>query len=329
MANIKDVAVLAGVSVTTVSRVLNNRGYIGKETREKVEAAMTELNYSPNQLARALQKSQSYILGMIVPDSNHPFFSELIKHVEVHANEQNYKILICNSLDQPEKEAKYIDMLTQNRVDGIIMCSHTLDVDAYINVNFPIVTFDRIISNRFPYVASDNFRGGELATEHLIQLGCTRLLHISGPLKLDLLANRRADAFKLTCMRHDLPYKVIEGTHDNLTFEYFSKFIKDEVADNLMNFDGIFCSNDIVAYALYLYATENGIKVPDQLKIVGYDYHSFTRMLQTPKLTTIAQPTNRLGKVLSSTLINMIENKDRDTINNTVVDVELIKGETT
>ena len=329
MSNIKDVAIRAGVSVTTVSRVLNNRGYIGKETRKKVEKAISEINYSPNQIARALQKSQSYILGIIVPDSNHPFFSELIKHVEVHASEQNYKVLICNSLDQPEKEANYISMLQENRVDGIIMCSHTLDVEEYKKLTFPIVTFDRIITNQFPYVTSDNFCGGGIATEHLIQSGCKNLLHISGPLKLDLLANRRADAFKLTCMRHNIPYQVIEYSHDSLTFEYFINFIKNEVSEMLPNFDGVFCSNDIVAYALYLYATETGINIPDQLKIVGYDYHSFTKMLQTPRLTTIAQPIKRLGKVLSSTIINMIESKDKDTINNTVVDVELIKGQTT
>ncbi|RSK26172.1 LacI family transcriptional regulator [Bacillus sp. HMF5848] len=329
MTTIKDVAQRAGVSITTVSRVLNNRGYISKETRRKVEEAMTEINYSPNEIARALQKSQSYILGMIVPDSNHPFFSELIKHVEIYANEKNYKVLICNSLDQPEKEEKYIRMMKENRVDGIIMCSHTLDVNEYKKVNSPIVTFDRIISNQFPYVASDNFRGGELATTHLIQSGCKRLLHISGPLKLDLLANRRTDAFLVTCLRHKVSHHVIEGSQDNLTFEYFHNFIKSEIADTLSEYDGVFCTNDMVAYALFLYATENGIKIPEQLKIVGYDYHSFTRMLQTPKLTTIAQPVNRLGKVLSSTIINMIENKDADTINNSVVDVELIKGHTT
>lgn len=329
MANIKDVAIRAGVSVTTVSRVMNNRGYIGKETRKKVEDAMTEMNYFPNQIARALQKSQSYILGMIVPDSNHPFFSELIKYVEMYANEKNYKILICNSNDELEKETHYISMLRENRVDGIIMCSHTLDVEAYKTVDFPIVTFDRIISDKFPYVASDNFRGGELATTHLIESGCKRLLHISGPLKLDLLANRRADAFKLTCMKHNIDHDVIEGTNDNLTFEYFSDFINKEVSGSLTDYDGVFCSNDIVAYALYLHALERGINVPDQLKIVGYDYHSFTRMLQTPKLTTIKQPVSRLGKVLSSTIINLIEIDDKETINNTVVDIELIKGHTT
>ncbi|MDC3417435.1 LacI family DNA-binding transcriptional regulator [Aquibacillus salsiterrae] len=327
--NIKDVAIRAGVSVTTVSRVLNNRGYIGKETRKKVEKAMEEINYSPNQIARALQKSQSYILGIIVPDSNHPFFSELIKHVEITANEHNYKVLICNSLDQLEKETKYISMLKENRVDGLIMCSHTLDVEEYKKLSFPVVTFDRIIANHFPYVAADNYRGGEIATEHLIESGCKKLLHISGPLKLDLLPNRRTDAFRLTCMKHNIDHEVIEGTQDNLTFDYFSDFIESEVSVKLTDFDGVFCSNDLVAYALYLYAAKNNIKVPEQLKIVGYDFHSFTRMLQTPKLTTIAQPVSRIGKILSTTVINMVETKELDSINNSVVDVELIKGETT
>ncbi|MBD8069612.1 LacI family DNA-binding transcriptional regulator [Bacillus sp. PS06] len=329
MVNIKDVAIRAGVSVTTVSRVLNNRGYIGKETREKVEKAMAEINYFPNQIARALQKSQSYILGIIVPDSNNPFFSELVKHVEINANANNYKLLVCNSLDQSEKEAKYIRMLKENRVDGIIMCSHTLDVGEYTQINFPIVTFDRIIANQFPYVSSDNFKGGEIATEHLIASGCKKLLHLSGPLKLDLLPNRRSDAFRLTCMKHNIEFEVVEATQDNLTFQYFRDFIRTEIADTLSHFDGVFCSNDILAYALYLHAIENNIKVPEQLKIIGYDYHSFTRMLQTPKLTTISQPISRLGKILSNTIISMIETKDKDSVNNIVVDVELIKGDTT
>lgn len=329
MTNIKDVAQHAGVSVTTVSRVMNNRGYIGKGTRKKVEEAMMELNYSPNQIARALQKSQSYLLGVIVPDSNHPFFSELIKYIEMSADELNYKILICNSLDQPDKELHYVTMLRENRVDGIIMCSHSINIERYKTLSLPIVTFDRIISDKFPYVASDNFRGGEIATTHLIELGCKRLLHLSGPSNLDSLANRRADAFRLTCIKYNVDFDIIEGTNGNMTFEYFNEFIKEELALKLSNYDGVFCSNDIEAYALYVYAHEIGIKVPEQLKIVGYDYHSFTRMIQNPKLTTIKQPIHKLGKVLSYTLINFIENIDKDTVNNSVLDIELIKGDTT
>ncbi|MDQ0338541.1 LacI family sucrose operon transcriptional repressor [Caldalkalibacillus uzonensis] len=329
MPSIKDVAKKAGVSVTTVSRVLNNRGYISKETRRKVEQAMAEIDYHPNQIARALQKSQSYLLGVIVPDSNHPFFAELIKYIEIYAHEQNYKILICNSSDDPDKEAKYIAMLRENRVDGIIMCSHTLDIEEYKKVKLPIVSFDRIISEEIPYVGSDNFLGGELATEHLISRGCQRLLHISGPLELDMLPNRRADAFKLKCMQHNIPFKIVECEFNRLTFDYYRDLITHEVSKYLNDFDGIFCSNDLVAYALYVYAAQQGIKVPEQLKIVGYDFHSFTRMLQLPKLTTIKQPIDKIGKVLCSTLIKMVGGHEEDMISNTIVSVELIKGDTT
>lgn len=330
MAGIKDVAKAAGVSVATVSRVMNNRGYISKETRRKVEKAMESIDYHPNQIARALQKNQSYFIGIIVPDSNHPFFSDLIKYVEMSANERNYKLLVCNSLDDPDKEAKYISMLRQNQVDGIIMCSHTMDTESYRKVPFPIVSFDRFISSTIPCVGSDNYRGGELATEHLIGLGCKRLLHISGPLDLDILSNRRRDAFVITSMKHDVAYDIIEGAHNRLTFDYFWAFIHENLTpERLQKYDGIFCSNDIVAYALYLYAQQHGIDVPSQLKIIGYDYHSFTRMLQNPKLTTIMQPSDRIGVMLTNTLIQMIENADGELINNTTVDVTLVKGDTT
>ncbi|MGZ7445654.1 LacI family DNA-binding transcriptional regulator [Paenibacillus sp. TH7-28] len=330
MASIKDVAKVAGVSVTTVSRVMNNRGYISKETRRKVEKAMEMIDYHPNEIARALQKNQSYFIGIIVPDSNHPFFSDLIKYVEVSANEKNYKLLVCNSLEDPAKEANYISMLRQNRVDGIIMCSHTMDIESYKKVPFPIVSFDRLVSADIPCVGSDNYRGGELATEHLIGRGCKRLLHISGPLGLDMLSNRRRDAFVITCMKHGIDYDIIEGAHNKLTFDYFWSFIAEKLPpDKLGEYDGVFCSNDIVAYALYIYAQQHGIRVPQDFKIVGYDYHSFTRMLQNPKLTTIMQPSDRIGAMLTNTLIRMIENTEGELINNTTVDITLIQGETT
>lgn len=328
MPSIKDVAIKAGVSVTTVSRVINNRGYIGKQTRKKVEQAMAEIDYQPNLIARSLQRNQSFLLGVIVPDSNHPFFSELIKYIEMYATELNYKILICNSLDSPSKEQQYISMLRQNRVDGIIMCSHTLNIQDYQKVDLPIVSFDRIISNKFPYVGSDNFRGGEIAAEHLISKGCKSLLYLSGPLDVDLLPNRRWDAFRVKCLNANVSFDVIECRDNQLNFDSLSTFINNEVLDRIHDFDGVFC-NDTAAYALYIQATEKGIEVPEQLKIVGYDYHSFTRMLQHPKLTTIKQPIDRIGKTLSSTIIKMVENKDEETTNNTIMDVELIQGNTT
>lgn len=326
MVNIKDVAKKAGVSVTTVSRTMNNRGYISKETRTKVEQAIKKLDYQPNQIARALFKKHSYVIGIIVPDLSHPFFAEIINWIEAYASDRNYKILVCNSLHDADKEKKYLDMLRQHRVDGIIMCSHTLDVDAYQKTKMPIVSFDRIISPSIPYVASNNYKGGVLATKHLIDRNCKKLLHISGPLTNDLLANRRADAFQATCTESGIDYKIIEGAYVKSTFEDNWNFIENKIAPPLSEFDGVFCSNDIIAYTLFVFASKAKIRIPEQLKIIGYDYHSFTRMLKHPILTTIKQPVDLIGKKLCSTLIDKIENAS---VGNCVFDVQLIKGETT
>jgi family./Bacterial regulatory proteins, lacI family. len=174
MATIKDVAERAGVTVTTVSRVLNNRGYISEKTREKVYEAMKELNYQPNELARSLYRKKSYLIGLLIPSVAHPFFAELTNYIEYYAYQNDYKILLCNSGQDVEKEKEYIDMLKRHQVDGIIIGSHTLKAEQYINVNLPIVAIDRYFSEKIPYVASDNYNGGVLATKLLIQKGCKK-----------------------------------------------------------------------------------------------------------------------------------------------------------
>ena len=328
-ANIKDVAKKAGVSITTVSRVLNNHPNVSEKTKTTVSNVMQELNYYPHQIARALSKKQSFLIGMLVPDCANPFFAELIKYVELQAQKHDYKLLLCNSLNNKEKELKYIAMLEQNRVDGIIMGSHTLDVDFYKDLNAPIITFDRYIDENIPYVSGDNFHGGQLATKHLLENGCKNLLHISGALHLNTFANRRAEAFKLTCMENNISYKIIELEHTKLTFDYFYDFIVEQVAPVLHEVDGVFCSNDLLAYALYVYCLENNIQVPHDLKIIGYDYNSFIRMLKTPRITTIAQPAEKLANALWDGLLQLIEDPKSHNVHNKVVSVHLVQGDTT
>lgn len=329
MVSIKDVAKHAGVSVTTVSRVMNNRGYIGDATRKKVEEAIKALNYSPNQIARSLLSNESHLIGLIVPEIRHPFFSEIVHWIEHYASQNNFKIIICNSVNDKEKEAGYLQMLKEHRADGVIMCSHTLDIEVYKSLTMPIVTFDRIISSKIPYVASDNYHGGELATQHLIKKGCRKLLHIAGPLDFEMLSNRRFDAFQMTCSRNSIMWDVIEGANVDFTFEDNYRFIEENLADRIRDFDGVFCSNDIMAYALSVYANTHGIAVPDDLKIIGYDYNSFVRTLQTPKLTTIKQPIEQLSKQLVKSLIKQMKQSDQPLTERAIFDVELIKGETT
>src|SRR5471030_2413619 len=133
MATIKDVAEVAGITVTTVSRVLNNRGYISEKTRKKVYDAMQQLNYRPNEMARSLLRKKSNLIGLIIPTVAHPFFSELTNYIEYYAYKLGYKILLCNSYQDSVKEKEYIMMLKSNQVDGIIMASHTLEIDEYLN----------------------------------------------------------------------------------------------------------------------------------------------------------------------------------------------------
>jgi len=329
MVSIKDVAKEAGVSITTVSRVMNNRGYIGEATRKKVEAAISSLNYSPNQIARSLLSNQSYLIGLVVPEIKHPFFSEMVHWIEHYAELYNYKIIICNSVNNSEKETKYLKMLKEHRADGVIMCSHTLDTAVYKDISLPIVSFDRIISDDIPYIASDNYRGGELATDHLITQGCKRLLHISGPLNYEMLSNRRKDAFTVTCNRYGVHYDVIEGADIESSFDDYYSFIENELSEKIHHYDGVFCSNDLLAYALVIYAENNNISIPHNLKIVGYDHHSFSRMINNPKLTTIEQPIKILSEQLVNALLNEINFPNVKNNISSLYNVELIKGDTT
>ena len=209
------------------------------------------------------------------------------------------------------------------------MGSHLINTDFYQSIERPIITFDRHLSDKIPYIGSDNFTGGQLATQHLIDRGCKNLLHLSGSCKLPTLANKRADGFKLTCMQNNVTYEILEYQHTKLTFDYYYQYIETVVAPLLDHIDGVFCSNDILAYALYIYCTHHAISVPDALKIVGYDNSEFTRMLQSPRLTTIAQPIPIMGELLCTNMIKLIEEGEKATVYNQIVGVKLIQGTTT
>ncbi|CAH0118073.1 HTH-type transcriptional regulator DegA [Paenibacillus sp. CECT 9249] len=302
MATIKDVAEKAQVSVTTVSRVLNNRGYISQATREKVFRIMKEMNYQPNEIARSLMRKRSMMLGMIIPTIAHPFFGELAYHIENYASSLGYKMLICNSRMNQRKEKEYIDMLKSNRVDGIIMGSHTLDVSEYIQLQQPIVTLDRRIAD-IPYVSSDNYRGGVLAAELLIRKGCRKIAHICGNLSLDLLGNLRSESFLDLLQKNDIETVVIELGTDVFESEDYENMITRLFEDH-PDLDGLFASSDMIAANVIKVCASLGIAVPESLKLIGYDNIQFSA-LTNPALTTISQPLEEMG-ILAVDLIDKL-----------------------
>lgn len=174
MATLKDVAKETGLTVTTVSHVLNNRGYISEETRKKVYDAMKKLNYHPNEVARSLSKQSTNTIGVIVPHIRHPYFAELISNLESQAYRHQHKILLFNSQEKNEKEYEYLEMCSSNRVAGIILCSGTVGVNEFQGLNVPLITIERFLENGTGSVECDNIQGGRLAAtavELLVRAG--------------------------------------------------------------------------------------------------------------------------------------------------------------
>lgn len=308
MATIRDVAEKAGVTVTTVSRVLNNRGYISEKTRKKVYEAMKELNYQPNELARSLYRRKSYLIGLLIPSVSHPFFAELTSYIEYYAYQNDYKILLCNSLQDVEKEKGYINMLKRHQVDGIIIGSHTLKTEQYLNVNLPIVAIDRYFSEKIPYVASDNYNGGVLATKLLIQNGCRKIAHISGPLILNTPANNRYKAFMDVVKEHNIENVVVETKLNVFDTDEYKKLIIKLFTDH-PDIDGVFASSDLIAATIINAAREIGKEVPKDLKIVGYDDISIAKTI-VPPLTTIRQPIEEMAKKTIEIILDQIDGEE-------------------
>ncbi|WP_019914817.1 LacI family DNA-binding transcriptional regulator [Paenibacillus sp. HW567] len=325
MPTIKDVALKAGVSATTVSRVLNNRGYLSEELKKKVYSAMDELNYRPNELARSLSRSRSNIIGLIIPHVSLPFFSELTSHIEEHAYRNGYKLLLCNSQQDKHKELEYIDMLRSSRVDGIIMGSHTLEVESYRQMSLPLVTFDRQISPEIPYVCSDNYAGGRLATTLLIEKGCRKLAHIGGHPGLNILSHRRYEAFADTAREHGVWHTSLHTDHNSFDAGAYERLLRQLFREH-PEVDGIFAGSDIIAAYALKACRENGRRVPQDVRIVGYDGIA-VRSLFHPSISTIRQPMEEMGRLAVDLIIKQVEGGTVSTVN--ILPVELEEGSTT
>ena len=175
MATLKDVARLSGVTVTTISRMLNNRVNVSEKTRAKILAAMEELDYHPNELAQSLIRQKSSFIGLIVPSAKNFFFGAVIDCVERYVCASGYKLLLCVSDLDVNKEVEYFHMLKSNKVAGVILASHTQNLPEHVNLsNLPLVTIDRTLADSVPSACADNYAGGRLAAEHLL----LSLIHI-------------------------------------------------------------------------------------------------------------------------------------------------------
>ena len=325
MANIKDVAKEAGVSVTTVSRVMNNRGYISEKTRKKVYDAMEKIGYHPNELAKNLQQQKTNLIGLILPDISVNFYAEEAKYIEEELYNRGYKLMLCNAYNSSKRENEYINMLQRNKVDGIIIGSHTLEIEDYLKINLPIIALDRYLGENIPVICADHVQGGRLAAKHLIDCGCKNVVQFAGYNKVKLPANKRHLEFTKTMIENNINFKTIEMGLNSFTNEENLDYI-DYMFENYKNIDGVFATDNI-ATLVVKEAMKRGKKIPDDLKVVGYD-GTKNSVLFNPILTTIKQPIKEICIDAVDKLIKLIDGEwiEEKEINHTIT---LIKGETT
>lgn len=301
VAKLTDVAKLAGVSPTTVSRVINKKGYLSEKTIQKVNDAMRELGYKPNNLARSLQGKSAKLIGLIFPNIRHVFYAELIDKLEHELFKKGYKTIICNSEHDSEKEREYIEMLEANQVDGIISGSHNLGIEDYNRVTAPIISFDRNLSPDIPVVSSDNYGGGVLAAQTLVKTGAKDIIMITGNDNSNSPTGLRHAGF--ASILPDAP--IINVSSD------FSPVRKEMEIKNILTQqkpDAIFASDDLTAILIINIAKELGISVPDQLKVIGYDGTYFIENYY-PQLTTVKQPLEEIAFLCVELLLQKIEGK--------------------
>lgn len=325
MATLKEVAEKAGVTITTVSRMLNKPEKVSKRTSEKIRQAMKDLHYQPNEIAQSLSKRTSNIIGLIVPSARNYFFCKIIDSIEHYTSEYGYKLLLCASNHERAKEIEYFGMLKANKVAGVIIASRTQDIGESVSMDAPIISIDRKISPVIPSVCSDNYIGGYLAARHLIEKGCKKMAYFSGsPTLVGMDANRRLQGFENVLQEYGMSPVVLELSEDR----FVSMKYEDMIAAFLSrhsDVDGVFTSNDIIAAETIRYCRQNGIDVPGEMKIVGYDDIDLAG-LYTPAITTIHQPIDDICRFAVESIVNY---KDRTIPTATTFPVKLIVREST
>lgn len=324
MATIKDVAKEAGVSVGTVSNVINNI-QVKEATKLKVEEAIKKLNYEPNIYARGFKTNRTNTVAVILPTIWNPFFSELAYNMEKCLRSVGMKMIICNSEKNKKTELEYISMAKQNKMDGIIAITYS-DIDEYVSEKIPFVSIDRYFSKNITYVSSDNFNGGGLAAEKLVEFGCKKIAYIGRGSKINNATRKRKEGFIDYCERNNIDYEVCELLGSSEEFnKLLDKFIEDNFKDSI-NIDGIFTVTDEYAFEFIKKLEAFNIDVPNDVQVIGFDGIRSSAKSKI-EISTIRQPIELIAEQSVNALIDIIENKSSN--KEIIIPISFIEGYTT
>jgi len=328
---IHDIAKHLNVTASTVSRALNNNPRISESTIKSVQETARKLNYQPNNIAAALRKGKSNVVGIIIPMADRNFFASIIRGIEEIVNEAGYNVIICQSNDSPEKEKTNINTLLESQVDCIIAsyAKETTDFTHYKEIverDVPLILFDRLHENLESLyvnaVVIDDYLGAYMATQHLIDQGCRRIVHFSGPQHVSIYKDRK---------RGYLEALIQNNVHVNesLIFESDLKLPAGEkLANELLSLpelpDAIFSASDYAAIGAMNVLKKNRVKIPDQVAVVGFSNESFTSFVE-PSLTTVDQNSKKMGQYVANKFLEIMNNRNRvHTPTKTVLKPELI-----
>jgi DNA-binding LacI/PurR family transcriptional regulator len=327
---IYDVAREAGVSIAAVSQVINGKGKISGKRRAEIVQVMERLNYKPSLIATALTGKKTYTLGLLVPDISNPFFSEIARAVEKWGHHHGYSLVICSTDNDDERVEQYLSMLQQKRVDGIIIGTGIAEQELLaplLGKSIPVAMIARELPhNRVDTVIVDDYAGGRLAARHLLELGHTRLAVLSEHHKVTSSLERiRGFRAEIQEAELELSDEWIKASGHDLIHDG-----KQNLAE-LMQGDerptAVFCCNDLLAIGALQAAKDMGISVPGELSIVGFDNTILTTVTD-PQLTTIAQPTERMGRLVVELILG-IKNRQQITAERMVLTPTLMIRQST
>lgn len=309
MSTVKDVAELAGVSVATVSRMINQNGYVSKKSERLIAEAMEQLGYEPL-IQRRLADYNKPTIALIVPDITNPFFSELARAVEDTCQNKGYYVFLCNSDNHDSKEKSYLEALRKRKIDGIIYAANYLTQEELGKLerdNIPVVVLDRSADRqKCTLIRCNNYEGAQIAVKHLLDIGCKKIAHIYGPQEITTAQER------------------LNGYEEYVrSFSWFSPSLMApghfhieggmQAVETLLHrypdIDGIFAGNDLMAIGVLKVLHRKGIRVPEDIAVCGFDGVKLAGIIE-PELTTIAQPIYKMGEQAASTLIKQIEAPD-------------------
>ncbi|MGA2133773.1 MAG: LacI family DNA-binding transcriptional regulator [Bryobacteraceae bacterium] len=309
----KDIARELGVSVVTVSKVIRNHADIGQETRQRVLKRVKELNYQPNPAARALVTGKTYTAGLIVPDLMHPFFAEVATGLSNILRRKNYCLLISSSQGDPELERQEIKRLLNRRLDAIVIASTQRTVESFRRIEeqkVPYILLDRaFLGLPANFVGVDDIQMGRIATEHLIAVGCHRIAHIRGAATSTAIG--RLEGYSQALLQHDLTplqgYVIPGRSADVDSWSSGNEAMKKLLALNPPP-DGVFCYNDPIAIGVIDAILEAGLRVPQDVAIIGCGNLHFDKSLRVP-LSSIDQQSIAIGERAGKLLLSVIEAK--------------------